>query len=83
MAVTTLENIYVKMWIFNRFFPYMDTCTQDTGNGILLYIVKKRLAVFPSPDEMSLTKLSLDGNNEFIPLASVLDVSPYTKPAIL
>jgi hypothetical protein len=38
---------------------------------------------FPVPAEMSLTKLSLDVNNEFIPLASVLDVSPYTKPAIL
>ncbi len=55
----------------------MDTCTQDTGNGILLYTVKKRLAVFPSPAEMSFTKLSLAGNNEFIPLfASVLDVHP-------
>jgi hypothetical protein len=28
---------------------------------------KKRLAVFPSPDGMSLTKLSLAGNNLIIP----------------
>ncbi len=47
------------------------------------YYTVKNSSGFPVPAEMSLTKLSLDGNNEFIPLASVLDVSPYTKPAIL
>jgi hypothetical protein len=28
-----------------------------------VYTVKKRLAIVPSPDEMSLGKLSQDGNN--------------------
>ncbi len=32
-----------------------------------IYTVKKRLAVFPSPAGMSLTKLSLDGNNKILP----------------
>ncbi len=31
------------------------------------YTVKKRFAIFPSPAGMSLTKLSLDGNNLIIP----------------
>jgi hypothetical protein len=31
------------------------------------YTVKKRLAIFPSQAEMSLTKLSLAGNNLIIP----------------
>jgi hypothetical protein len=42
---------------------------QDTAEGYMLQAfigelaLKKRLAVFPSPAGMSLTKLSLDGNN--------------------
>jgi hypothetical protein len=31
------------------------------------YTVKKKLAIFPSPAGMSLTKLSLAGNNLVIP----------------
>jgi hypothetical protein len=31
------------------------------------YTLKKRLAVFPSPAGMSLTKLSLAGNNLILP----------------
>jgi hypothetical protein len=31
------------------------------------YTVKKGLAIFPTPAGMSLTKLSLDGNNLIIP----------------
>jgi len=33
---------------------------------------KKRLAVFPSPAGLSLTKLSLAGNNKIIPLQGEL-----------
>jgi len=39
----------------------------------LAYTVKKGLAVFPSPTGMSLTKLSLDGNN-------LTSQSPRTVP---
>jgi hypothetical protein len=35
--------------------------------AIRAYTVKKSLAVFPSPVGMSLTKLSLAGNNLIIP----------------
>jgi hypothetical protein len=35
---------------------------------LFIYAVKKRLAVFPSPAGMSLTKLSLAENNLIIPL---------------
>jgi hypothetical protein len=36
--------------------------------SLLLYTVKKRLAVFLSPAGVSLTKLSLDGNNQIFPV---------------
>jgi hypothetical protein len=39
----------------------------DCSMIIMAYTVKKRLTVFPSPAGMSLTKLSLAGNNLIIP----------------
>jgi hypothetical protein len=57
------------------------------------FTVKKRLATFPSPDGMSLTKLSLGGNNLIIPaqeefgkwhtgmsLTNFYSVNPYGLP---
>jgi hypothetical protein len=35
---------------------------------VLAYTVKKRLTIFPSPAGISLTKLSLVGNNQIIPV---------------
>jgi hypothetical protein len=41
------------------------------GGGMGGVHCKKRLAVFPSPDGMSLAKLSLAGNNSIIPAQGV------------
>jgi hypothetical protein len=70
----------LKCWFLTGFFLIWIQLCRIQGMG---YYTVKNSSGFPVPAEMSLTKLSLDGNNEFIPLASVLDVSPYTKPAIL
>jgi hypothetical protein len=48
-------------------FHVWNTVTCACPAPLLEYTVKKRFAVFPSPDWMSLTKLPLAGNNLFIP----------------
>jgi hypothetical protein len=37
------------------------------GHAVRITHCKKRLSIFPSPGEMSLTKLSLAGNNKNFP----------------
>ncbi len=48
-------NFLFKFWVN---YPYFQN---------LILHCKKRLAIFPSPAGMSLTKLSLGGNNQIIP----------------
>jgi hypothetical protein len=54
-------NSYLFLTTYNRSFMNTDKF------GIPTVHCKKRLAVFPSPDEMSLTKLPLAGNNFILP----------------
>jgi hypothetical protein len=64
----------LRFFIFKFFLPVVleEEKTHRTRNKIIAtkYIhihCKKKFAIFPSPAGMSLTKLSLDGNNLIIP----------------
>jgi hypothetical protein len=50
-----------------RFGNHSQKLYEQTKPFLKGYTVKKKLAIFPSPAGMSLTKISLAGNNLIIP----------------
>jgi hypothetical protein len=56
------ETVHLNLGLRNKIF------IREQRLAILTVYCKKRFAIFPSPVGMSLTKLSLDGNNLTIPV---------------